>query len=117
MSLGRLVRNFAINAGVAYGMGHVRELVENAEREFRGFHWGRPAKRVRRERLPETEGVLVEIGELLGLAYRTDKGGDGEEDWLHWHDEPRPRLAYDPDTRDLFILGGGYTVTDRGIED
>lgn len=114
MNLTRLL----VSAGLTLLKNPMRELLEEAEEEFRGFHWGRRPKRVRRAPMPETRGVLVEIGELLGVPYRTAKGeGEPVEDWIHWFSEPRPRLAYDPETRDLFILGGRYTVTDRGVED
>lgn len=62
--------------------------------------------------LPE---VLWALGELKRIEY--DRLEDGEP-IRRFHDfkGERPILAVDPDSSDLWIVGGTYTVTDRGIE-
>lgn len=60
--------------------------------------------------------VLIEIGQLTSVTYRTSKGGE-RADWIHDHRLPLPVLAWDAETGDLHIVGGGYCITDDGIED
>lgn len=60
--------------------------------------------------------VLVDLGELRALIYRSDRGRRGRmQTYIHFM-ETAPRLACDPDGTQLFILGGAYRVTKRGIE-
>ena len=64
------------------------------------------------------KGTLVTLGELTEATYRTTKGGGELTDYVHTFGETgedRPLLAYDEGFR-LFLVGGGYTVTSRGIE-
>ncbi len=87
-----------------------------AERDYRRFHWGNLPTAARRVSV-RRPSVLVEVGELVSLTYRTAKGGGRRDDWIHFHRPPRPRLAYDLKSGDLFLVGGGYRITPRGIED
>ena len=60
--------------------------------------------------------VLVRLGELRGLIYRSDRGQRGcPRTFIHFMERP-PALACDPIGRQLYILGGEYRVTRRGIE-
>ena len=60
--------------------------------------------------------VLVRLGELRGLIYRSDRGaGKRHKTYVHFFDRP-PVLLSDSRGRRLFILGGRYRVTRRGIE-
>jgi len=60
--------------------------------------------------------VLVHLGELRGVVYRSDRGqGRIPRTYVHFFERP-PTLAADPDGRRLFIVGGRYRVTRRGIE-
>lgn len=60
--------------------------------------------------------VLVNMGDLIGLIYRSNRGPAGEaKQYLHLFDLP-PRLACAPDGKRLFVLGGNYRVGRRGIE-
>ncbi len=60
--------------------------------------------------------VLVELGELAGVIYRSARGGTPcPRTYVHFFDDP-PTLAADPDGRRLFIVGGRYRITRRGIE-
>jgi hypothetical protein len=61
--------------------------------------------------------VVVELGELAGLIYRTDKTGCGRpQTYIHLMRHP-PLLVSDARGRRLFIVGGSYHVTGHGIED
>jgi hypothetical protein len=60
--------------------------------------------------------VVVQLGELMGLIYRSDKHGPTQPStYIHFMDVP-PTLASSPDGTQLYIVGGNYRVTSRGIE-
>ena len=83
---------------------------------YRRFNKFEPAAVLRltsRRRMP---AVLVRLGELRGLIYRSDKWNPGRpRTYIHFMDDP-PILASDPCGRQLYVLGGSYRITDRGIE-
>jgi hypothetical protein len=82
-------------------------------RAFNGFPAAR-IDRVRHARL--IPPVVVQLGELLGLIYRSDKWEAGKpRTFIHFMERP-PRLVSDPAGRQLYLVGGNYTVTARGIE-
>lgn len=60
--------------------------------------------------------VLVRLGELRGLIYSSDRESQGRSrTYIHFMDMP-PHLTCDPEGRQLYIVGGRYRVTSRGIE-
>lgn len=60
--------------------------------------------------------VVVELGELVGLMYRSDKGQPGQpQTYIHRMENP-PRLVSNIEGTQLYIVGGSYHVTPRGIE-
>jgi len=60
--------------------------------------------------------VLMHVGELRGLIYRSDRGHCGSpRTFIHFLRTPA-RLACDPEGKQLYVLGGRYRVTPRGIE-
>ena len=60
--------------------------------------------------------MLLKLGELRGLIYRSDKGQCGRPGtFIHFMETP-PLLACDPAGKQLHIIGGNYRVTSRGIE-
>jgi hypothetical protein len=59
--------------------------------------------------------VVVEIGRLAGLVYRSSKWGGRPRTYIHFL-EDQPRLVSDVTGCRLFIVGGSYRVTSRGIE-
>lgn len=91
------------------GLGQACALYEN-------FHCF-PSQRVVRRSCPrEIPPVLVGLGELCGLIYRSDRGQSGQpRKFVHFFQQP-PQLACDPAGRQLFITDGAYQVTRRGIE-
>ena len=92
-----------------------------ARAEYKKTHWGEAGPRAaRRLRVPDVRPstTLVELGELVAVTYRTRKGGDVRTVNYH-HDfkaSDRPVLAYSADGKGLYIAGGSYRVTERGIE-
>jgi hypothetical protein len=90
--------------------------IERAARLFQSFHSFRPPGLVRCHCRRVMPRVIVRLGELRGLIYRSDRGQCGcPRTFIHFMEEP-PALACDPSGRQLYILGGRYRVTRRGIE-
>ncbi len=81
--------------------------------EFNRFVPARVIK-IRHPRL--IPSVVVELGELVGLIYRSDKTLPGwPRAYIHVMQDP-PRLVSNVDGTQLYIVGGSYRVTRRGIE-
>ena len=60
--------------------------------------------------------IVVELGELVGVMYRSDKGQPGQpRTYIHRMEDP-PRLVSNVEGTQLYIVGGSYQVTSRGIE-
>jgi hypothetical protein len=59
--------------------------------------------------------VVVELGHLMGLIYRSDKWVGRPRTYIHYMEDP-PRLVSDVAGRRFFLVGGSYRVTARGIE-
>lgn len=60
--------------------------------------------------------VLVDLGELVGLIYRSDKDYPGQpRNYIHFM-ETHPRLMSDVSGQQLYVIGGNYRITERGIE-
>ncbi len=60
--------------------------------------------------------VVVHLGELLGLIYRSDKWEAGRpRTYIHRLATP-PALVSDVAGRRLYLVGGRYQVTERGVE-
>ena len=59
---------------------------------------------------------LQPVGELRGVIYRTRRvPGEAPKNYVHFF-KRSPLLTADPMGRKLFIIGGQYRVTKRGIE-
>jgi hypothetical protein len=70
--------------------------------------------RVRHPRL--IPPVVVELGELAGVIYRSEKGQPGRPlTYIHFMQDP-PLLVSNVAGTQLYIVGGSYRVTPRGIE-
>ncbi len=80
---------------------------------FRGFAPER-VRLVRHYRLMPP--VVAELGELVGLIYRSDKGRPGRHStYIHFMEDP-PLLASNASGSQLYLIGGNYRITARGIE-
>lgn len=82
-------------------------------RRFNRFGPSRLARVSHRRLMPP---LVVELGELVGVVYRSDKWQPGRpRTYIHFMAD-RPRLVSDVAGRQLYIVGGSYRVTRRGIE-
>lgn len=60
--------------------------------------------------------LVVELGALVGVIYRSDKGQPGVPlTYIHRMEDP-PRLVSNVAGTQLYIVGGSYRVTAQGIE-
>ena len=80
---------------------------------FNGFGPSRMMK-IRHSRV--IPPVVVALGELVGLIYRSDKGQSGQPlTYIHRMETP-PRLVSNIEGTQLYLVGGSYRVTPQGIE-
>jgi hypothetical protein len=96
------------------------DALERAKEFRRAFAWGIPARKVTRRKVSPLPSTLVELGRLEEITYRTAKAGESARLFEHRFGEDggkKPSLAMDIENKRLHILGGDYTVSDRGIED
>lgn len=60
-------------------------------------------------------GVLVSLGDLVEVTYKSNKFDKRSRLYVHKFGADKPVLAASKDGK-LFIIGGGYGITSRGIE-
>lgn len=102
----------AVRTNPSAGAAEVRQAIAR----FTGFKGESPA-RVSRVNVAAPPRVMLTIGDCIGIMYRTSRGGR-TDNYLHrFKKSARPTLAVSSDGRTLYLLGGEYRVTDRGIED
>jgi len=86
-----------------------------AAKLFKDFHGDPPGYKQRVSvALPK---VALAIGSLDGVDYTTVRDGVTERYHHPFKRDARPALAVSHSGKQLLILGGRYTFTDRGIED
>lgn len=89
--------------------------IADAARLLKDFT-GHDARSVRGVRLPQDSAGLA-IGPVLAVAYETTRDGKREKYLHEFRRGARPLLAASSDGRSLFMLGGAYRFTERGIVD
>ncbi|MDE2021017.1 MAG: hypothetical protein KGJ13_11825 [Patescibacteria group bacterium] len=67
--------------------------------------------------IPEMPRAVLVIGELEGVIYSTVRDDVGERYIHRFKKSSRPLLCASPDGEQLFIVGGSFEFTDRGIVD
>lgn len=87
-----------------------------ASRAFEEFTGRKPAK-VRQEKLDTGPVVGWEMGPLVGVAYEAVRDGKKDRYFHEFAEKSRPRLVAREDGRQLYIAGGKYKVTERGVVD
>ena len=97
--------------------GSTRNFVSDAAalyRRFNGFGASQAIKVKHRRLMPP---VVVELGPLAGLIYRSNKGEPGRRlrTYIHLMEDP-PHLVSNVEGTQLYIVGGSYRVGARGIE-
>jgi hypothetical protein len=93
-----------------------RALLGQAGRLFEDFTGDKSAN-VQRIKKPEIPEVLVAIGTIDGILYSTVRDHKVERYIHKFVAKARPTFAVSPDGKQLFMLGGAYNFTERGIVD
>lgn len=93
-----------------------RAQVRHASDLYREFS-GHDADEYEMVKKPIIPDVLTVIGELEGVIYSTVRDDEHERYVHRFRKGSRPLLAVNPDGDQLFIIGGKYLFTDRGIVD
>jgi hypothetical protein len=92
------------------------EIVQRGIDLYHRFNGFEPVHVVKVQHPRVIPPVVVELGELVGLIYRSDKGQPGQaRTYIHRMEDP-PRLVSNIEGTQLYIVGGSYRITPRGIE-
>jgi hypothetical protein len=82
---------------------------------YRTFHSFGPCRLTIAGRSRIMPPMVLDLGELVGVMYRSDKGQPGRpRTFIHRMEDP-PRLVSNIEGTQLYIVGGSYRVTHRGI--
>lgn len=91
---------------------HIQEAIER----FTGFR-GDPPEAIEVLEVPEIDPVMLTMGKCLGIIYESVRDGETEKYIHQFKKSARPLLCVSSDGQQLYLIGGSYSVTDRGIED
>ena len=68
-------------------------------------------------RVPPMPAVAVCIGDIDGILYTTVRDGEVQKYIHKFRASDKPLFAVSPDGKQLFMIGGRYNFTERGIID
>lgn len=118
----RLDASVSVLASVSEGLREARPGARQnpeAPPDYQRAHWGIAPTGLSRMAIPEPKAnkTFVALGELVSISYLTIKGGDSAPtEYVHRFKKTLPVLVYGKKNARLYIAGGSYTVTTRGIE-
>lgn len=78
---------------------------------------GHNADEVAKVKIPAMPRVAVAIGDIDGILYTTVRDGVIEKYIHKFKSRDKPIFAVSPDGKQLFLIGGHYNFTERGIVD
>lgn len=78
---------------------------------------GRAPTKVNRAKLDSRDVTSWAMGPAVGVAYEAVRDGERAQYFHEFAKKARPTLVARDDGRQLYLVGGDYTVTERGIED
>jgi hypothetical protein len=84
---------------------------KTVRKSYAEFHGRKPAKAIRRT-IPNPPAQAFLLGEVREIVYK--RPGEPTP-YLHKFKRPYALLVSDAKGRHLFLVGGGYRVTARGI--
>jgi len=93
-----------------------RTQIEKARDLYERFS-GHDAVELGRVKIPPLPAVGVAIGEVDGILYSTIRDGVLEKYIHKFRKSDRPLFVVAPDGKVLYLLGGNYNFTERGIVD
>ncbi len=94
------------------GLEYFEDDADRATATYESFHEGR-AEAVR-VLIPLPPAAMWSLGPLIEVTYEAERDEGEIVHWMHRFDSP-PQLAYDDTRAQLWIVGGDYEVTQRGI--
>lgn len=89
---------------------------DKAAKAYEDFTGHKP-RQVKRSRLDDTDVNGWKMGPVVGIAYEATRDNETQRYFHEFNKKTRPDLIARDDGRQLYIDGGKYKVTDRGIED
>lgn len=92
-------------------------VFDRARKTFHRWHQFDPSDVIRVKGSGPAPRVLVKLGEIPEIIYRSNKWEGRMITYTHKTKGPRPILCTDPDGRGLYIIGGRTRVTARGLVD
>lgn len=93
-----------------------RKDVRQAASRYERFS-GHEAEAIGKVRIPATPKVGVCVGTLDGVLYTTVRDGQTEKYIHKFKAADKPMLVVSPDGKQILVVGGHYTFTERGIVD
>jgi len=96
-----------------------RTYSTDAQKAARRYHafTGHDDIQATKIRIPAMPKAVLTVGECDGILYTTIRDGV-QESYIHkFAKGSRPLLCASPDGKRLFLLGGAYDFTERGIVD
>lgn len=93
-----------------------RAELERAARAYTAFH-GETPKEILTLEIPPAPRTAVSLGICVAVVYRGVRDGKTYHFKHTFRKLARPYLCFSSDGRQLFLLGGDFRVTDRGITD
>lgn len=94
----------------------VRGMVNQAADLYERFS-GHDPQEIGTVDIPDLPPVGVAIGDVDGILYTTVRDGVKEKYIHKFHAKDKPLFVVSPDGKSLFLIGGNYTFTERGIVD
>lgn len=93
-----------------------RESVRRAAKLYERFS-GHEALECGRVKVPDIPKVGVAIGTIDGIMYTTVRDGEVEKYIHQFRAKDKPLFVVAPDGKTLYMVGGAYDFTERGIVD
>ncbi|MDE2020928.1 MAG: hypothetical protein KGJ13_11380 [Patescibacteria group bacterium] len=78
---------------------------------------GHEAESLGKIKVKPLPAVGVAVGEVDGILYTTCRDGRVEKYIHKFHSKDKPLFVVSPDGKQLLLVGGNYTFTERGIVD
>ncbi len=94
----------------------IKNQIDQAADLYERFS-GHDAEEIGKVKIPPLPDVGVAIGTVDGIMYTTVRDGVTEKYIHKFHKRDQPLFVVSPDGKSLFLLGGVYTFTERGIVD
>jgi hypothetical protein len=99
----------------AFESAPVREI-RNGVGLFQTFNRFSPSRVMKIRHSRVIPPIVVQLGDLVGLIYRSDKGqARNPRTYIHFMEDP-PRLVSNTQGTQLYLVGGSYRVSAQGIE-